>query len=287
MSVEPYDFRKPARLASELEQRVAAWLRAGCALVPEKWAADLPVRVELCLEGMETARPADALGALPDAAVAYRIGVAAHEMTTLFVVPRPLVLALVGGMLGDACAELPPDRAVSPVEESLYELLVQRLLAALREAWPGDESPALRLEQVEPAPSRTRIFGRDDHVVVCRFAARGPFGEADCRWLIPQAGVIRQFSQSDTAPAPSQEANVRPRLEAIVREIPLEVTVRLGAAELEVSDLSRLRAGDLVLLDQPVSEPLEACVASEPRFRVSAGRLGAKQACQIEAFVEN
>lgn len=208
------------------------------------------------------------------------------EITTLLVMPRQLALALVAGMLGDPCAELPADRAVTPVEESLGELLLQHLLAALCEAWPGEEPLALRLTQAEPIPKRTRVFGRDNHVVVCRFTARGPFGEPDWHWLIPQQALVDLFDQGAQGQNCSQEASVRPRLEAIVREMPLEVTVKLGAAELEVSQLARLRVDDLVVLNQRVAEPLEACVASEPRFRVSAGRIGAKQAFQIESLVE-
>lgn len=287
MTLELYDFRKPARLATEVEQGVAAWLRAGCALVPEKWAKDLPLRVELCFEGLETARPGDALAGLADAEVACRIAMTPAETATLLVMPRPLVLALVAGMLGDPCTELPADRATSPVEESLWELLVQGVLAAMREAWPGDEAPAMHVQRFEATPKRTRLFGRDDPVVVGRFATRGPFGEQKCCWLVPQTAVMKQFSVGDLGGEASEEASVRPRLEAIVQEIPLQVTVRLGAAELHVSDLARLRAGDLVLLDQRVSEPLEASVPCGPRFRVSAGRIGTKQACQIESLVEN
>ena len=72
-----------------------------------------------------------------------------------------------------------------------------------------------------------------------------------------------------------------------MREMPVEVSVRLGAAVLRVSQLAGLRAGDLVILDQPVSGPLTAAVAGETRFRVGPGRVGSKQAVQIESLVES
>ena len=93
MSVEAYDFRKPTRLAGGLEQRLAAWLDAACALAPTLWAQQLPLPLEMGFRKVETIRPADGLAQFPETTTAYTVHANAKESTTLVLLPRPFALA--------------------------------------------------------------------------------------------------------------------------------------------------------------------------------------------------
>jgi flagellar motor switch protein FliM len=74
-------------------------------------------------------------------------------------------------------------------------------------------------------------------------------------------------------------------METLVRELPVEIVVLLGSVEVSLSLLAQLRPGDVVILNQRVSEPLLATVASEKKFRVWPGRVGSQQAVRIESSV--
>jgi flagellar motor switch protein FliM len=286
MNATPYDFRKPSRLATDLEQQLVAWLTRGCSLVPEKWAKHLAAPIEHAVTRIETARPGDTLAELSDEIVACVVTIGPEPVNTLMVWPRPLVLTLVAGMLGDVCTELSADRSLTPVEDSLDEYLVQQMLKAIQESWPEDEPLAVQFKNREPAPKRTRIFAPDDNIVRFSFSMGGPFGEQAWQWLLPQKGLMNLLSRNATGRGAAQDQGARARLESLVGEMPLEVSVRLGSAVLHVADIVGMQAGDVVLLDQPVSRPLTAAVAGETRFRVWPGRVGAKQAVQIESLVE-
>ena len=69
--------------------------------------------------------------------------------------------------------------------------------------------------------------------------------------------------------------------------VPVPVSVTLGSVQVHVSDLADLRSGDLVKLDQQVSEPLIACVAGEEKYRVWPGRVGSRKAIQIDSLIES
>jgi flagellar motor switch protein FliM len=288
MSVEPYNFRKPGRLASDLEQGLASWLRAYCTRAPARWNKHLPFPVEMELRQLETVRPAEGLGRLPDAIVAYRLVLAGEEIQTLLVLPRPFLLALVTAALGDAGKELPADRELTVVEDSLCGYLLQNLwLPLLQETWPGGEPLGIHVQHQETNPKWTRMFPREDNVVLCTFVCRGPFGEQPWYWMVPQKGLLDQFAQlAGPGQEQGQEEVIRPRLATLVQELPVEVTVILGAVELPLAYLAQLRAGDVLILNQRVSDPLTASVAGEKRFRVWPGRLGFQQAFQIESLIE-
>ena len=98
------------------------------------------------------------------------------------------------------------------------------------------------------------------------------------------APTTRRTAQVGDADAASRTDH---RVEALVGGLPVEVVALLGTAELTLSQLAGLKAGDVVLLKQRVSEPLSAVVAGRPRFRVWPGRSGSRQACRIDSLTES
>jgi len=288
MNVEPYDFRKPGKLAPELEHELGAWLRGTCRLAGERLAREVQFQGELKFLGVEMVYAGAALARLQADSVSYRLALAATQTKTLMVFPRPLVLALVAAMMGDPGAELPADRELTSVEDSLFEYVVQCLLVAvLQEGWLNDEPLTLAYQQKEPNPKYARTFAADSNLVACRIALRGPFGEQEWQWLVPQETLLGLFTRSkeQTRPA-AHDSGVRPKIEAFVRELPVEISVRLGSVDLPLAMLADLRVGDLVILNQRVADPLTAFVAGEERFHVWPGRVGYQQAIQVESLLE-
>jgi flagellar motor switch protein FliM len=284
MKLEVYDFRKPGRLTSDLEQRLASWLRSALALLPAKWAKHLPLPVTISLAEIQTAGPNEALALLPDAVVCHCLGLGDAPVHSLLAFPRNVSLALLAGVMGDSPTEFPQDRVLTPVEDSLWNFLLQQLLQVLEESWPSDEPMPLAVKSAVAQPKRCKILPSDTTVLVLVFVIGGPFGESKWFWLVPQQDLMERLTRSsqDVEKRPT----VRPTLESLVGEMAVEFSVRLGATELPVSQLTRLRAGDVVILDQRVSEPLEACIAGQTRFHVWPGRVGPRRAFQIDSLVD-
>ena len=70
-----------------------------------------------------------------------------------------------------------------------------------------------------------------------------------------------------------------------MEELPLDITVVLGTVELTLGELARLMVGDVIILDQRVSDPLPAFLAGENKCRGWPGRVGSRQAFEIQSFV--
>lgn len=284
MNLEMYDFRRPGRLTSDIEHRVAAWLRTALALLPAKWGKHLPIPLQLSLQGTSTAGLHDALAQLPDAVVCHCLELGDASAKSLLSFPRNLTLGLLSGVMGDPVKELPADRLLTPVEESLWNFLLQQLVQVLLETWPGDEALKIAIGASVPQPKRSKLLSPETALLAFAFGMSGPFGDAKWVWLVPQQELIVRLTQSgQDAGKPQQQ---RQAIEVLVREMPVEVAVRLGTTELPVSELTRLRAGDVVILDQRVSDPLAAQVSGQTRFRVWPGRVGARRAFQIDSMVE-
>lgn len=285
---QPYNFAKPGRLTTEVEQRVVGWLRAVAALAVKKAARHLPFPLEASFRGLEVSRPAEGLAAVPEAAVGYGVSINSDVPAALVALPRPLALALIGGMLGDTITALPEDRDLTVVEQELAQFFVQDVLVAtLQETWPAAESIPFKLRRREPHPKWTRIFTPEDNIVVTTFDVKGPFGEATWSVLLAQKRLQEQLALGMPGAAKVKKTPSQPepiRLRHLVEELPVEVSVVLGTVELSLAELAQLSVGDVIILNQRVSEPLPAYVAGEQKFRAWPGRVGTRQAIEIDSF---
>ncbi len=164
---------------------------------------------------------------------------------------------------------------------------MQNLCAAvLQETWTGATPLALTVQEREPSPRWTRLFVKTEQVLQCTFTLRGPFGEQDWYWLAPYRLLHERINRADIAEPSLMPQEAARKLAALVRELPVEVTVDLGTIDLPIAQLAALAPGDLLILNQRVSEPLNVRVDRRPKFRGWPGRVGVRQSLQIESLWE-
>jgi flagellar motor switch protein FliM len=161
------------------------------------------------------------------------------------------------------------------------------LLGLLRESWPAGESAALEVGAREAEFRNTRLFPPAESVFVFTFRVTGPFGEGEWHWLLPRGDwVIRLLDQRQPARPGAVLPDSRAQLTRLAEQFPVRLSVRLGQAEVSLQQLSRLQAGDLILLDQRVGEPLRASLAGAVKFHVWPGAVGSRQAVAIHSLLD-
>lgn len=279
MTATPFQFPKLGPVASALEDRFAGWLRMVCALATRQWRKTLPGGCEMLFGRIDLGRTCDVLGRLEETSVAYRV--ALHErLPTLLVWPRPLLLGIVNALQGAGASELPADREVTLIEESLFEFFLKDiLLPPFLETWGGRLPIRPVIEGKEANPRWSRLFPADESLLATSLALKAGFGEQAWLWLVPKRGLTECFWQETEAAETAAVA--RQRLESAVRELPVDMTVLLGSAELRLTQLAQLQVGDVIVLDQRLSQPLAARVGERTKFCGWPGRVGSRQVLQI------
>lgn len=288
MKVKPFRFDQAQLLPVSQQRSLLAWLQAGCALAARKWQRLFPFAVEVLPGETESLGRKEALARLPANGLAYCIAVGESALNSMLTLPRALAIMLSNGLLGDTPQRLPPDRPLALSEETLCEyLLEQCVLPALQESWPGDKGQPIELRHKEPEPQFTRLLPASDPLVLVPLVFRGPFGETACSWLVPRKPLMALLGLSDKAPGSENAHDTRQRLQAHVATMPVVLNVALGRAELGLSQLGRLQVGDVVVLNQRTTDTLTASVAGRQKFRVWCGRIGSRQALQIDSLIES
>jgi flagellar motor switch protein FliM len=280
MTITRYDFTRPPPLAPSLRAILSQWLNRSNALLVEL-LAEMSVRIELRFEDTSTIFPTEALSQWTDKSLAVQVVLDGHEGQSLIALPNPLAQGMVGQMLGEDPPSLPAERELTPAELSVAELVVELLVKSLNDSWQGDAGLGLSAGPIEPNLRRTRRFKPAEPVIVCRSIVRTSLGESHWCWLFSNEFLSQLFGVPTRAPRASDDQQSRRKLERLIGSMRTDVEVRLGGVQLTGPQLSNLRVGDVVVLDQRVSEPLRASVRGELKFLGWAGRVGNRQAFEV------
>jgi flagellar motor switch protein FliM len=276
---EQYDFRSPSRLATSVEQRLAEWQRGVCKLFSERLNQHLPFAIKFNFVDVNPQLTRKALSSLSNDTYAFQFKVGNESLPCLFTLSQPFLLLLVNGMLGEISTELPENRELSHIERELSDIVAEELAVAVAEAFVGEEPISCKSVGCESRPERTRIFPRDSIGIVSAFEVELTSSAQSCQFIFPYSVVdLLPLASQNKSPDSSE---TRRQLESIVLSVPLTLDVQLGSVDLKIRDAANLQVGDVIVLDQPASEPLVAAIDGQPQFRVWPGKIGNRRAVQV------
>lgn len=278
-----FDFRKPP--PGDTERQIAAWLGEACRRAGVAWSKALPYAAEPRMEKVEITTAGVGLRTLASDTIGFPIKMSeATDDGFLFTLRRPVVLFLLAGLMGEKPARLPADRELGVVERSLCDYLMRELfLNFIETAWPLPGGLTL---SVGASGSPETVWRQPfaDAAYSAELIISTTVGDFSAHLLFTRSGRLEQLSTPKVRTVPTDTA-VRSQIESLVKEMSVDVTVVLGTADLTMLDLARLTAGDVVLLRQRVSEPLDAQVAGTTKFRVWPGTVGGRCAVQVQSAV--
>jgi flagellar motor switch protein FliM len=285
MTMMEYDFRKPP--PSVLEAKVKEWLLEACYQSSRLWSEILTFHAELSDPVIEAITGRTALERLPEIGIGFRLS--ANEFLIdqpILASTRPPFLALLASSMGEEGKSLPEDRDLTLVENSVCDFLVQQLfLDLLSETWPSSLDELRFSIQDRGLPRLISKIPPNDLVLFVTFMLKGSFAPQPIYLILPRSGFLEELIKPLTGAATVEANPLKDQIEALVKEMPVEFSVTLGTTQITLLQLARLRKGDVILLEQKVSEPLSAKVAGSDKFSVWPGASGRRQAIQIEQLL--
>ena len=156
----------------------------------------------------------------------------------------------------------------------------------LNETWPSSLVELKLSIQDRGLPRIVTKIPPNDLVLFVTFTLRGSFEPQPIYLILPRSGFLEELTKPLTATAIVEVNPLKDQIEALVKEMPVEFSVILGTTQVTLLQLARLRKGDVILLEQKVSEPLSARVAGSDKFSVWPGANGRRQAIQIEQLLQ-
>lgn len=106
-------------------------------------------------------------------------------------------------------------------------------------------------------------------------------GAGSMTLVVQSHSLVNLLKVEDTAVIGTKDAKTKGRLENMVRDLGLRMSLRLGGATIDLAEFLRLQVGDVLVLDQRVGEPLDVRVGEQRRFVGQPGRSRGRVAVRI------
>lgn len=281
----PYDFRTPRRLADDIEHELSCWQASMTTLIKDRWDQQLGLRVDWNVGGIRTNRRARIAQQLEEGHACFAFKFEDRPGTMWCVLPRPYAIAMIGVVLGENSEEVPADRRLSDVELSVFDMAMNELGRVLGESQPCSEPLGCEYAGVRRPQELIREFSEQEPIVAAELQVVLPCGQGVMTWLLSQQAVLSFMT--NLGECRKKQATGGASLENTVRHVPMQLVVKLGETRIHVSELLNLQPGDVIILDQRVSDPLRAEVCGRGVFQGWPGRIGSRQAFQIAGAIDH
>ncbi len=275
-----YDFASNARVERPVWAALNNWMEKFSELFVEHWsnfslspisATLLPIDA-VSFESLQSTWTAPSCG--------VEISFQQEATSGMVVIERVELLKLLMEILGDSEDQI-TDRELTPVERSLGEMIFEQAAATMSESWPNQDSLSFQLGDLTNQPNRSRLFPLDKMVLTAGLNLQLPAQMARLQIALAKDETTSLLGLSkQTTEQPNRNLLIS---KDKLAEIEVQVTAKLGSAELVVNELVSLSIGDIIVLDQCVEEPVTLFANDEPLFRGWPGRANDKQALKLVA----
>lgn len=281
-TLQPYDFAAAARVKLPLRQKMNTWAKKSANLMVDQWDMMSRTRIEPSVESIDAKPFGEIQTSWVDPCCATELTFGDDAIAGLLVSEnkqlRVLILDVLGGCDSDTNG-LP----LTSIEVSISKLIFELFIVSLSEGWPAQEPLKYSIGNFEPHPDRSRILPAEEPVLICRM--RIQVGEAT---VVVQLVLPHDLAQNMVGVVPSDSAssNSASISKETISNIDVELVATLGHAEINMSDLTQLSPGDIVVLDQSVSAPLQIAANRQPVFTAWPGRKLNQQILKLQKVLE-
>ncbi len=289
--VSLYNFKRP-RLFSQDQMRLLNHVHDAFARDLSVYlSAQLRTIVDITLTAMDQVLYSEYVMSSAPPSALYVVDVHPLEQQLVFELDPRLVIFTIEKLFGGPGTFLRKPREISQIERRIMSKIMGRVFRELEKAWQQVHEVAFEenafesnaefvqiIPGVEPALVGTfevSIYEQQSFINIC-------YPYILLERMLGRTGIKQWLSNRTT----KVDERTRSRYEKTLRETIVEMRAELGRVRLPLSELMQLQVGDVIPLDQRVSEPIRVFVGKNERFLALSGKAGKRRALRILDVVE-
>ncbi len=285
-----YDFRRPNRSFFREQLRVFESIHEGFARqYGASLAAYLRSMVEIEIVAADQLTYGEYVLSLPNYTSLYLFGITPLEGRAVMEVNPSLTLSIVDRLFGGVGRESEVNRDLTDIETAVMTRLVERALVVLQQAWRGIAELNLSLMAHETKPVMMQLMSNAESVVLISFDLKTQYTKGSLSLCYPYSSIEPLMPRISQTQMFTKKAEQNPREARWMRQqlgaSSLDLTAKLGEADLSIGDFLKLRPGDVLSLDQKVQDPIELLVSGEVKAMGRPGLKGRHRCVKVHSVV--
>jgi flagellar motor switch protein FliM len=281
----PYDFRRPTKLSRQHARVLEITYEGFCRQWATLLSSTLRTTVQVELDGIQQYSYDEYAASLPMPTVMAvfdpepLVGAAVLHMDMAF------VLSCIERMLGGTGQNAQPQRQLTDIEAVLARGMVERTLVELASSLVTVTDLKPKLTAIDQNPAFAQAAAATDVMIVSSFHLEVDGVAGTATLAMPLDPLSAALTAAELRVASPEELRIRrlmrDRLDDHLEHIPVEVSVRMKAAQMRPDEILGLVPGDVLHLPHRADEPLEVVSSGAHVASAVAGSRGAKLACLI------
>lgn len=290
--VIPYSFARPPRVSKDRRATLEA-IHGRFALSLQAFLSSrLRTPMDVVVDSVEqvTFSEFGVSLAAPCAAFVFGLGERVGGQGIVDLGPE-LAFYLVDRMLGGPGEGDPPDRALTPLEQTVVRGIVERTLVALRDAWQDQFALEPILEDFQSDPEMLQIANPEDNLLVAILTVRCGSFAGGITLGMPMS-ALEPFLQDRGASRPrgvearTEAAALRPKVETFLGGARMTLAARLPAARTSARALARLEPGQILGTGHMPEAEIEIHVNGRLRFLGTLGQVRRRLSLRITRTID-
>ncbi|KMK77225.1 flagellar motor switch protein FliM [Alkalihalobacillus pseudalcaliphilus] len=289
--IRVYDFKRALRFSKDQIRSITRIHENFARLLTTFFSAQLRTYVQISVTSVDQLPYEEFVRSIP-------------KMTILNVFqPKPLngrfimeinphiAYAMLDRLLGGKGISLNKVENLTEIETKIMSQLFQRTLDSFQDAWSSIVELEPELEDLEVNPQFLQMVSPNETVVVISLSTTIAETSGMINICLPHVVLeeilpklsLHYWMQEKKK---EREPNEFTYLESNVRKAPLLVQAELGRSSITVEEFLHLDKGDVIELNNLITEPLTVYVGGEAKFSAQPGKLKKQMAVQVTEKLE-
>lgn len=281
----PYDFRRPTKLSRQHARVLEITYETFCRQWATLLSSTLRTTVQVELDGIQQYSYDEYVVSLAVPSVMAVFDPQPLAGAAILHLDTPMLLGIVDRMLGGTGSGQQPRRSLTEIETVLGKQLIERTLSELAFSLTSLVDLRPSLTSIEQNPQFAQAAGATDVMIVATFEVQISGATGTATLALPLDSLSTALNAAELRVASPEELRtrrlMRDRLDDHLEHIPVEVSVRFGAARLSPQQILELAVGDVVRLPHQADLPLDVVASGARVASAVAGSRGPRLACLV------
>lgn len=289
--VRVYDFKRALRFSKDQIRGLTRIHENYSRLLTTFFSAQLRTYVNISVASVDQVPYEEFIRSIPNMTILNVYSVEPLEGRILMEVNPNIAYSLLDRLLGGKGNGVKNVDHLTEIETILLTQLFEKALRTLEEAWSSLVDIHPILEEFEINPQFLQLVSPNETVIVVSLNAE--IGDESgminiciphivLEPIIPKLSVHYWMQTVEKKKDPEAYELISHHL----KEAKIDVKTILGESTITIEQFLNLKANDVILLDQPIDDPLVLEVNDQPKFYVQPGRVKNRISVQILEEIE-
>jgi len=279
--VQHYDFRRPDRFPREQKRHLQKISEEMAIAIGASFSQYLRTQIDVELIAIEEFSYEVFLNSFTDIVCANVVNLKPVQGFGCLTVDIGYSLAMVDRGLGGP-GKIPQKlKPLTIIEEAVVALILSSALNAMNQCWLDTLQPEWEIEKTDTDIRSLQVAHNTESMISINFAISGEIGNGTIILCVPVASLEAMMGNTSVEKVDREEEFTA--IKRTLCEVDLITSAILGTTQLLFNDLVNLKPGDVIKMDNKITQEITMEIEDKPKFYGFPGVVGKNMAFKVSA----